>query len=189
MIDKERKRRTAQKLKRRRGVFRKSYQLGKLCGLNVAVIVHDPDDGQYYVYRSTDKESWPPPLKEIVSLPLLFFTHMIKILSLKQRLATPRPIFVLPSDIEEPCNHTDKRNERNKRKCTHVITDKGMISKHEPTTSIRQSSQLPEPPTFNIYSSGEVDQRRSCRPIPNVQEREDSQTYLQRWRGWWGTNN
>lgn len=187
MVDKERKRRTAQKLKRRRGVFCKSHQLGKLCGLNVAVIVHDPEEGQYYVYRSTDQESWPPSLKEIVSLSCLS-TSMIKILSLQQRLATPRPIFVLPSDIEEPGNHTDNRNERNKRKRTHSITDKGMIRQHEPTPLARQSSQLPEPPTFDCCSSGEVDQRRSCGPIPAVEEREDSKTYLQRWRGWWSTN-
>ena len=126
------------------------------------------------------------PWKKLLVCPVLS-TYTIKILSLQQRLATPRPIFVLPSNIEEPGNHTDNRNERNKRKSTHSITEKGMIRQHEPTTPASQSSQLPEPPTFDFCSSGEVDQRRSCGPIP-AEEREDTQTYLQRWRGWWGTH-
>jgi hypothetical protein len=55
-----------EKLRRRRNsLFRKAYELGKLCNVDVVVILHK--DGRYFTYRSMDKESWPPSIKEIVS--------------------------------------------------------------------------------------------------------------------------
>lgn len=61
------KERKTQRRKRTQGLFHKAYQLGELCDLPVAVIIYNPEDGQYYTYRSTDQESWPPPMEKIVS--------------------------------------------------------------------------------------------------------------------------
>lgn len=49
------KERNTQRRKRRKGLFHKAYQLGKLYGLDVAVFIHNPDDGQYHTFRSTDQ--------------------------------------------------------------------------------------------------------------------------------------
>jgi len=55
-----------EKLRRRKkNLFKKAYELGKLCDIDVAVILHK--NGRYFTYRSIDKESWPPSMKEIVS--------------------------------------------------------------------------------------------------------------------------
>ena len=54
------------------GLFREAYQLGKLCDLDVAVIVYDIGDGQYHTCRSTDRESRPPSEEKIVSDPPLY---------------------------------------------------------------------------------------------------------------------
>jgi hypothetical protein len=51
--------------KRKKTLLRKAYELGKLCDVDVAVILHK--NGRYFTYRSIDKESWPPSMKEIVS--------------------------------------------------------------------------------------------------------------------------
>jgi hypothetical protein len=62
--------------KRKNNLFKKAYELGKLCNVDVAVIVHK--NGRYFTYRSTDKESWPPSMKEIVStiaLPYVYRPH------------------------------------------------------------------------------------------------------------------
>ena len=55
-----------EKLRRRKKIlFKKAYELGKLCDIDVAVIHHK--NGCYFTYISTDKESWPQSMKEIVS--------------------------------------------------------------------------------------------------------------------------
>ncbi len=52
--------------KRRRGVFKKAYELWKLCDLDVALFVENPDDGQLHTFLSTKRPSWPPTLDDIV---------------------------------------------------------------------------------------------------------------------------
>ncbi|KAI9772409.1 MAG: hypothetical protein M1840_000612 [Geoglossum simile] len=79
---KAKKKRNGQLRKRKKGLFSKAYQYG-LLGVDVAVIVYNPEDRRYYTYRSTDRESWPPPMKDI-------------------QLAFPLPVNLLPSDFEEP---------------------------------------------------------------------------------------
>jgi hypothetical protein len=55
--------------KRKKTLLRKAYELGKLCDVDVAVILHK--NGRYVTYRSTDKESWLPCMKQIISsIPL-----------------------------------------------------------------------------------------------------------------------
>lgn len=56
-----------EKLRRRKkSLIKKAYELGKLFDIDVAVILHK--NGRYFTYRSTDQESWPPSMKQIVSL-------------------------------------------------------------------------------------------------------------------------
>ena len=52
--------------KRRKGVFKKAYELWKLCDLDVALFVENPDDGQLHTFLSTKRPSWPPTLDDIV---------------------------------------------------------------------------------------------------------------------------
>jgi hypothetical protein len=50
---------------RRNTLFRKAYELGKSDDIDVAIIVFQK--GRYFTYRSLDKESFPPPMSQIVS--------------------------------------------------------------------------------------------------------------------------
>jgi hypothetical protein len=45
-----------EKLRRKKNLFEKAYELGKLCGIDVAVILHK--NSCYFTYRSIDKESF-----------------------------------------------------------------------------------------------------------------------------------
>src|SRR5436190_23477795 len=63
------KERNTQRRKRRRGLKKKAYEIGKLCGFDVALIIYNPEVEQYYMYLSTRRESWPPSREQIVSRP------------------------------------------------------------------------------------------------------------------------
>jgi hypothetical protein len=59
--------RRSENLKRRKDtLFKKAYELGKYYDIEVAVILHQ--NGRYFTYRTIDQESWPPSMKQIVSL-------------------------------------------------------------------------------------------------------------------------
>jgi hypothetical protein len=45
-------------------LFKKAHKLAKVHKIDIAVIMHK--NGRYYTYRSTDQESWPPTIKQIV---------------------------------------------------------------------------------------------------------------------------
>lgn len=49
-------------------VFRKANQLHKFGGETSQVTVIVEVGGKFHVYRSSEIESWPPPMAEIVSL-------------------------------------------------------------------------------------------------------------------------
>lgn len=51
--------------RRQKTLLKKAYELGTFPGIEVAVIIFKR--GRYSMYRSTDRESWPPPMAEIVS--------------------------------------------------------------------------------------------------------------------------
>ena len=68
MVGSDEIRRKRERLRRRkRSLFRKAFQFGKLCEADVAVIIHN--NGRFSTYRSMDRESWPPSMKDIVRLP------------------------------------------------------------------------------------------------------------------------
>ena len=48
----------------KRTLFKKAHKLAKVHKVDIAVIMHE--NGRYYTYRSTDQESWPPTMKQIV---------------------------------------------------------------------------------------------------------------------------
>jgi hypothetical protein len=60
------KRRSENLGRRKKTLLKKVYELGKYYDVDVALIIRQ--NGQYITYRSIDLESWPPSLKEIVSL-------------------------------------------------------------------------------------------------------------------------
>ena len=65
-------RRKNERLRRRKKtLFHRGYELGKLCNVDVAVVVLQR--GQYYIYKSIERDDWPPPMAEIVSQAELYF--------------------------------------------------------------------------------------------------------------------
>ena len=69
------KKRSEMMRRRKHGLFKKAYELGKLCDADVAVIVRK--NGRFYTYRSTGEESWPPSMAQIVSSIPFFTWHML----------------------------------------------------------------------------------------------------------------
>ena len=59
------KRRSERLRRRKNTVFQKAHELGKLCGVDVAVIVFQ--HGRCFMYKSIEQEAWPPSIEEIVS--------------------------------------------------------------------------------------------------------------------------
>ena len=81
MDPQKKKDRATQRRKRTKGLLSKAYQLGKLCDLDVAEIIYNSEAGQYYTYRSTDRQSWPPSMEHIVSNSSLLVYKDAKFLS------------------------------------------------------------------------------------------------------------
>jgi hypothetical protein len=61
----KRKRRNEGINRRKDTLVKKAYELGKLDGIDVGLIICK--HGRYTTYRSSDHASWPPPMAEIVS--------------------------------------------------------------------------------------------------------------------------
>ncbi len=68
MAEQTKKERNTQRRKRRWGIEHKAYEMGKLCGFEVALIMYNPENGKYYTFRTTDQTSWN--MNQIVSEPL-----------------------------------------------------------------------------------------------------------------------
>jgi hypothetical protein len=141
MTSKAKKRRNDQLRKRKKRLFSKAYQYG-LLGIDVAVIVYNPEDKRYYTYRSTDRESWPPPMKDIVSLPLILSNRDTQ---LAQQLAFPLPVNLLPSDFEEP-------SEKMRPETNPGSKDTNLNRQSQRIEAVGDNSILPEPPSFDLNS-------------------------------------
>ena len=50
--------------KRKATLFKKAHELRKFCDAEVAVIIYKHN--QYFIYRSTDQQSWPLSIEQIV---------------------------------------------------------------------------------------------------------------------------
>ena len=60
------KRKSELQYKRRRTIFKKAHELGKLCDVDIAVIVGR--NGRYWMYKNVEEASFPPSMRQIVSL-------------------------------------------------------------------------------------------------------------------------
>ncbi len=58
------KRRSERIRRRKNTLLQKSYELGKFPGIDIAVIIFQ--NGRYFTYNSTENNSWPPSMKNIV---------------------------------------------------------------------------------------------------------------------------
>lgn len=65
MANQTKKERNTQRRKRRWGVEYKAYEMGKLCGFEVALIMRNPENDEFYTFRTTDQTSWN--MDEVVS--------------------------------------------------------------------------------------------------------------------------
>ncbi|KAF8856246.1 hypothetical protein BDZ45DRAFT_559559, partial [Acephala macrosclerotiorum] len=57
--------RNAQRKKRRKSLEFKSWEMGELCDFDMALTMYNREAKEYYVYISTDRESWPPTMEQI----------------------------------------------------------------------------------------------------------------------------
>jgi hypothetical protein len=60
------KRRSENLGRRKKTVLKKVHELGEYDGIDVALVIRQ--NGRFFTYRSINHESWPPSMKEIVSL-------------------------------------------------------------------------------------------------------------------------
>jgi SRF-type transcription factor (DNA-binding and dimerisation domain) len=51
--------------KRKLGLSKKAYEIGVMFDIDMVVILYRK--GRYFIYRSIDREAWPPSMEEIVS--------------------------------------------------------------------------------------------------------------------------
>jgi hypothetical protein len=151
MADQTKKERNTQRRKRRWGVEHKAYEMGKLCGFEVALIMHNPENGEYYTFRTTDQTSWN--MDQIVSelLEVMFYTLT------HEQLAHPKSQNKLPKDIEKGMSkrHSSSvrrnRSRRAGREATsRRVTPEGAVSKDQDPPERKIMPFLPDPPSFDL---------------------------------------
>ena len=64
------KERNTQQRKRKTGLEHKAYQMGTLCGFELALLMYNPEKDEYYVFMTTDQMRWN--VDDIVSDPFIF---------------------------------------------------------------------------------------------------------------------
>jgi len=74
-------------------LIKKIYEYGELYGADVALIIYQ--NGRYSTYRSVDKPSFPPSMKEIVGSLEMWWTCT----KYGQMLSYPVPDNLLPHDV------------------------------------------------------------------------------------------
>ena len=82
--------------------MKKADQLARLCHADLALIIRRK--GRYYTYRSSESETWPPTIREIVCVVQKRRTQA----NLSQKASYPLPVNLLSKDFE---NISLKRQE------------------------------------------------------------------------------
>jgi hypothetical protein len=156
MTDQTRKERNTQRRKRRWGVEHKAYEMGKLCGLEVALLMHNPENGEFYTFRTTDRIRWN--IDQIVSMlsEVVFYTLTY------QQLAHPKSQNKLPKDIEKGMSKRHSSSVRRNRlrragreATSRRVTPEGAVSKDQDPPERRIMPFLPDPPSFDLSVSVE----------------------------------
>lgn len=65
-MGKTQKRQYQNAFRRKETLVNKAFEYGELYGAGVALIIYE--NGRYFIYRSTDKPSFPPAMDVIVSI-------------------------------------------------------------------------------------------------------------------------
>ena len=55
-MEKTTKERNTQRRKRRIGLEKKAFFLSELCGLDVALLIYNPEEDSYYTFRSSERD-------------------------------------------------------------------------------------------------------------------------------------
>ncbi|KAF8862751.1 hypothetical protein BDZ45DRAFT_769052 [Acephala macrosclerotiorum] len=128
------KERNTQRRKRRWGLEHKAYEMGELCGFELAQFMYNPEKDEYYAFMTTDQMSW----------------------NVEQILARPNTQIKFSRDIEKSLSEREKRKIRQaKREATSqsVISTGAAISKDQvpPDREITRAVPfLPDPPSFDL---------------------------------------
>ncbi|KAI9767640.1 MAG: hypothetical protein M1840_005511 [Geoglossum simile] len=148
------KERNTQRRKRKLGAAKKAHLLGMLCNLDVALIIYNPENGQYDMYRSTDRESWPPPMEQIVSSHRIL--QKVSLFDTCQQLAHPTSQNKLPKDMERIISKKNERAthpaERKKPSRAEVASDELESEGRVLDKSLHKGRDvplLPKPPSFD----------------------------------------
>jgi hypothetical protein len=152
MADQTKKERNTQRRKRRWGVEHKAYEMGKLCGFEVALIMHNPENDEYYTFRTTDQISWNMD-QIVIELSEVMFDTLTY-----QQLAHPKSQNKLPKDIEKGMSkkrHSNSvrrnRSRRAGREATsRRVTPEAAVSKDQDPPERRIMPFLPDPPSFDL---------------------------------------
>ena len=166
------KERNTQRRKRKLGAAKKVHLLGMLCNLDVALIIYNPENGQYDTYRSTDRESWPPPMEQIVSSHRML--QKVSFFNVCQQLAHPTSQNKLPEDIERIISKKGQRSThaaKRKRPSGVGVISEELVSEGRPLDErseelvfegqpsdeslhkrliTRDTPLLPKPPSFDL---------------------------------------
>jgi hypothetical protein len=89
----------------KRTLVKQAHKLATVHNVDIAIIMHK--NGQYFTYRSVDRESWPPTMKQIVRRNPLNGLSMIDLmLGSKLHILSPRTYFRMIWRISRSFVHT-----------------------------------------------------------------------------------
>jgi hypothetical protein len=128
--------------------------MGKLCGFEVALLMHNPENGEYYTFRTTDQILWD--MGQIVSM----LSEVVFYILTYQQLANPKSQNKLPKDIEKGISkrHSSSVRRNRSRRAGREATSRretpeGAVSKDQDPLERKIMPFLPDPPSFDLSVS------------------------------------
>ncbi|KAH8650327.1 hypothetical protein BGZ60DRAFT_520547, partial [Tricladium varicosporioides] len=128
------KERNTQRRKRKTGLEHKAYQMGTLCGFELAQIMYNPEKDEYYVFMTTDQMQW----------------------NVDEILARPNTQIKFPRDIENSLSERERKKIRRVRgeAPSHRVTPTAEVASKDQAPPERETTRampfLPDPPSFDL---------------------------------------
>jgi hypothetical protein len=141
------------KLKRRRiGLSAKSYEYGKLDGVELALFIRYPKRGDFYSYISSKQLSWLPDIEKMVKLASSMFYYISKF----KQMMHPKARTEFPEDVK-----TRVEEARRKLKNPGNATLQEEESSPEKKGGLTMANAFPDFPEFNLTTLRKRFQPRS----------------------------